>query len=320
MESTEGSKSILSKPAVAMPLAFLCALTWSLAFPLIKIGQIEMHIDPGDFSSVALFAGIRFTLAGVVVLILAKLMRRSFKVSQPKGVWLLVLFSLSNIGFHYLFFYIGVVHQAGSRSAIIDSVGTFMVIVLSCLFFKDDKMTLRKVAGCLIGFGGILLANADAGAGLFSGFSLAGDGAILLGTTFWAFGGILTRFVSKYADNIFSTGVSMALGGFVLVLIGVAFGGSVEVSTLKGVAIYAAMIAVSVVGFSVYNQLLVHNPVSRIAIFNSLIPILGVIMSSLLAGEPLKLAYLAAGAVVAVGIVLVNLRKESKPFAEQAAE
>ena len=49
-------------------LAMFCALGWSLAYPLIKIGYGEFQIDAGDLGGKILFAGIRFFFAGVLVL------------------------------------------------------------------------------------------------------------------------------------------------------------------------------------------------------------------------------------------------------------
>ena len=48
---------------------------------------------------------------------------------------------------------------------------------------------------------------------------------------------------------------------------------------LKGLLILAALVAVSAVGFSFYNQLLRYHPVGQIAIYNAFIPVLGVVLS-----------------------------------------
>ena len=55
---------------------------------------------------------------------------------------------------------------------------------------------------------------------------------------------------------------------------------------LQGLLILAALVAVSAVGFSFYNQLLRYHPVGQIAIYNAFIPVLGVVLSCLLLGSP----------------------------------
>ena len=58
--------------------------------------------------------------------------------------------------------------------------------------------------------------------------------------------------------------------------------------------------------FSIYNELLAYHPISKIAIYNALIPVLGVIFAALLLKEELKWQYLMAVVMVACGIYLVN--------------
>ena len=76
--------------------------------------------------------------------------------------------------------------------------------------------------------------------------------------------------------------------------------------------ILAALVAVSAVGFSFYNQLLRYHPVGQIAIYNAFIPVLGVVLSCLLLGEPFSWRYLLSGALVTVGICAVNLPGKGK--------
>lgn len=48
------------------------------------------------------------------------------------------------------------------------------------------------------------------------------------------------------------------------------------------------------------------NPISKTAIFNAFIPILGVIFSAIILGEPMKLKYFVAGMLVALGVYVIN--------------
>jgi drug/metabolite transporter (DMT)-like permease len=80
----------------------------------------------------------------------------------------------------------------------------------------------------------------------------------------------------------------------------------------KGLLILAALVAVSAVGFSFYNQLLRYHPVGQIAIYNAFIPVLGVVLSCLLLGEPFSWRYLLSGALVTVGICAVNLPAKAR--------
>ena len=78
---------------------------------------------------------------------------------------------------------------------------------------------------------------------------------------------------------------------------------------VKGMMVLIALIMISAVCFAVYNELLAYHPISKIAIFNALIPVLGVIFSALLLKEELKWQYFIAVMMVACGIYLVNKKE-----------
>ena len=135
-------------------LAILCALGWSLAYPFIKLGYGELQIDSADLGSKILFAGIRFFAAGLLVLAFSALQKRKLAVTRKEVPWL-TLFALVNTALHYLFSYIGLSYIPSARSTILDSMGSFFLIILSGLFLEDDTFSVKKIAGCLLGFCGI---------------------------------------------------------------------------------------------------------------------------------------------------------------------
>ena len=103
----------------------------------------------------------------------------------------------------------------------------------------------------------------------------------------------------------------MLVGGMLLLLIGFVIGTeSVWKFTMKGILVLFALIMISALCFAVYNELLAYHPISKIAIYNALIPVLGVIFAALLLNEELKWQYLIAVMLVALGIYLVNMKKE----------
>ena len=58
-------EAVLQKGVVVMLLALVCAMLWGSAFPCIKIGYGLFRVASGDAAGQILFAGIRFTLAGI---------------------------------------------------------------------------------------------------------------------------------------------------------------------------------------------------------------------------------------------------------------
>ena len=287
-------------------LAILCALGWSLAYPFIKLGYGELQIDSADLGSKILFAGIRFFAAGLLVLAFSAVQKRKLAVTRKEVPWL-TLFALVNTALHYLFSYIGLSYIPSARSTILDSMGSFFLIILSGLFLEDDTFSVKKIAGCLLGFCGILTISITPGGGLFSGISFLGDGMILLNACCAAGGGILTRFISKKMDMMTATGYGMSAGGLMLLLVGLMVGVRQPWTlSLWGVTILFVLVLISAVCFGIYNMLLANHPISKVAIYNSLIPVFGVMFSSLLLKEPFSWQYILAAGLTAAGVYVVN--------------
>lgn len=287
-------------------LAILCALGWSLAYPFIKLGYGELQIDSADLGSKILFAGIRFFAAGLLVLAFSAVQKRKLAVTRKEVPWL-TLFALVNTALHYLFSYIGLSYIPSARSTILDSMGSFFLIILSGLFLEDDTFSVKKIAGCLLGFCGILTISITPGGGLFSGISFLGDGMILLNACCAAGGGILTRFISKKMDMMTATGYGMSAGGLMLLLVGLMVGIRQPWNlSLWGVTILFVLVLISAVCFGIYNMLLANHPISKVAIYNSLIPVFGVMFSSLLLRKPFSWQYILAAGLTAAGVYVVN--------------
>lgn len=308
MDNNSGaSVSVFSRPGWVVFFALTAAVSWGWAYPLIKLGFDEFGITGSMTGAKMLFAGIRFCIAGLVVLFIARVTHRKFTVSGS-GAWLYIfLFAFLNTGLHYFFFYVGLSYSPGARAAIINSLGTFLLVLLACIFFKSDRLTLNKIIGCVVGFTGIMLLNmGDAGSG---GFTFMGDGMIILNTLCSAFAGLMTRGLGKRADVFVATGYSLFFGGVMLLLPGVIMGGSLPAVTPVGVAILLLLVSISALGFALYNKLLTCNPVGKVAIFNSLIPVVGAVTSCLCLGEPFYWKYFAAALLAMLGIYTINRAK-----------
>ncbi len=299
--------SIFQRPAWVVVLALTAAIAWGWAYPLIKLGFGEFGIEQTMTGSKILFAGIRFTFSGLIVLAIAAFTKRRFATTN-RGAWgYILLFALLNTTFHYACFYIGLSYSEGARAAILNSMGTFMLVLLACLCFKSDRLTSRKIIGCAVGIAGILMLNM--GGGSSGQFTLMGDGMIVLNALCSALAGLLTRGLSRRIDVFVGTGYGLALGGALLIIPGLLMGGTLPHITTTGLIILLLLIGISSLGFTLYNKLISCNPVGKVAIFNSLIPVVGAITSCLCLGEPFYWKYLVAALLAMTGIFIINKGK-----------
>ena len=302
MEQTR--TSIFQRPAWVVLFALTAAIAWGWAFPLIKIGFNAFDITTDMTGSKMLFAGIRFAAAGLIVLSVASGSGRSFKTDIKKDWWFLLAFALMNTTLHYFFFYVGMSHSEGSRAAILNSLSTFLVVLLACACFKSDKLTSRKILGCAVGFSGILALNLG---GTESGqFTWLGDGMIILNAICGACANLMTRGLSHRVDVFVGTGYSLTIGGLLLIIPGLAFGGTLPNVNILGIVCLLLLIAISAIGFALYNKLLSLNPVGKVVIYNSLIPIVGAVTSCICLGETFHAKNVLAGGLAALGIYIIN--------------
>lgn len=299
--------SVFKRPFWVAVFALTAAVAWGWAFPLVKLGFKEFSIMQEMTAVKMLFAGLRFTFSGVIILAIAFAMKRNFRI-QSKNGWLYVfLFSLMNTTLHYTFFYIGLSHTSGSRAAILNSLGVFLLVIFASVFFKSDRLTLKKIVGCMLGFSGLVALNL--GGGSSGDFSFMGDGMIILNAFCSAFAGLMIRGLGRRVDVFVGTGYSLAIGGFILILIGLFNGAVLPVVTLKGIGILILLIAISSLGFALYNKLLSCNPVGKVAIFNSLIPVVGAVTSCICLNEPFYGKYIVAALLAMSGIYIINKDK-----------
>lgn len=294
-------------------MAFTAAFLWGWAYPFIKLGFNEFEITTDMTGSKMLFAGIRFCISGIIILSIAYFTHRSFSFKDEAKAHIvgnslfLLAFTLLNTTLHYAAFYIGLSHSQGSRAAILNSLSVFTLVILACVFFKSDKLTMRKIIGCTIGFGGILSLNVG---GAESGsFTILGDGMIILNALCGAFAGLLTRGVNKRVDVFVGTGYSLGVGGALLIIPGLLLGGTLPHVTLLGLFYLLMLIAISTIGFTLYNKLLTCNPVGKIAIWNSLIPVVGAVTSCLCLAEEFQWKYAVAATLTTAGIYIINKGK-----------
>ncbi len=305
---TRNGISVFQHPLWVAMLALTCAVLWGWAYPLIKIGFGALCIMPEMTGAKMVFAGLRFALSGLIILMLAGGKRLDFKLRRKADAWYILLYALLNTSLHYACFYIGLSHSEGARAAILNSLGTFALVILACLFFKSDRLTPRKLAGCAVGIAGLLALNLNGAAS--GSFTFMGDGMIILNALCSAFAGLLTRGLGQRVNVFVGTGYSLLFGGAMLVIPGLLMHEPPVSLNLAGVLVFMGLVFISTVSFALYNKLLTCNPVGKIAIYNSLIPVVGAVTSCLCLGETFYAKYLLAGGLAALGIYLINRDKK----------
>ncbi len=288
-------------------LAILCCALWGSAFPAIKSGYALLQVAPTDIASQLLFAGWRFALAGVILLIVAVGMKKPVLAMSGRQAGQVALLGLTQTAIQYVFFYIGLAHATGVKSSIMNATSVFFSVVLAHFIYADDRLSGRKALGCLIGFLGVVVVNLGGGGEFGFDFTLLGEGFIVIAAFVLAAASIYGKRLSRNLDPMVMTGWQLAIGGLILTAAGLAMGGRIQGLDLTSGTLLLYLALLSSVAFAVWSLLLKHNPVGMIAAFNFLIPVFGVSLSAFFLGESmLRWSYLIALILVCAGIWLVT--------------
>lgn len=255
-----------------------------------------------------LFAGLRFTLGGLLTLIFYTLKTKN-PPTLPRPYWFRVMaLGLVQTTLHYAFYFVGASRTSGTHMVIISSMQSFIMVILAHFLDRYDRLTSRKIVAIISGVAGILLLNLGQGG---DGASFAGDSLIFAATIMATLATFIIRSIVRSVDPFLLTGWQLLLGGTTLIVIGLLFGGSI-VFTTKGVLLIVYLAAVSAIAFSLWSVLLEHHPITRVGIFNSLIPVFGTLIAGIFLEENIwQLKTILAMLLVSFGVYLITTQKRA---------
>ena len=278
------------------------------AFPAVKIGYGLLSISSADSAEQLIFAGLRFFFAGVVTVLFHSASLRRLRLPARSSLWKATKLGLIQTLVQYALFYIGMAHTSGVKGSVLMAVHVFFAILISAKLFRYERLNAPKLLGCLCGFGGVLLINLSGG-GLGGGFTLLGDGAVLLAALANGFSISLFKRYAEGEDTLTLCGYQFIVGGGLLLLTGLCFGGTLPHFTGQSLLLLGYMVLLSAVAQTIWSALTRYNPVGRVAVYGFLNPVFGVLLSALLLreGQQAFTPYsLAALVLVCVGIFVVN--------------
>ena len=307
--NTDQNKNFFQKNINIIICCIFCTALWGSAFPCVKLGYELFNISVDDIFSKILFAGWRFFLAGIIVLLITACIQKKFPKLKKEAIKSVVILGFIQTTLEYIFFYIGLSYASGFKGAILNPTSTFMMVILAHFFYKDDKLTFRKTLGCIVGFLGIIIVNLSGDVNSQSSF--LGEGCLIISALAFAIGSIISKEATKIESNpMIVTGYQLLIGGFILIVFGLIGGGKLQVTSTSAFMLFLYLALLSSIAFSLWTTLFKYNPVSRVSIFNFLTPIFGTILSALILSEDVfNLKNISALILVCFGIYIVNKPK-----------
>ena len=304
------SKSVWTRLPIVIITAIFCCTLWGSASPAIKIGYELFDIAAGDTPSRILFAGNRFVIAGIMVIIFGSLLQKKILIPKKSSVkYILVLACFQTI-IQYIFFYMALAFTSGVRGSIINAAGSFFSILLAVYAFRFEKLSVRKAAGMIIGFAGVFLCVTGGSASfLEGGFSIQGEGAMLLAAFASAVAGCFIKLFSQKENPVILSGYQFFLGGIVMSIVGKLLGGHLTIVSSGSIPLLIYMAFISAGAYTLWGVLLKYNPVSTVTVLGFVNPVMGVILSAIFlheGAEALNIYTLIALVLVSLGIYIIN--------------
>lgn len=215
-------------------------------------------------------------------------------------------FLQSQISPHFLFNTLNLLMRTAYREGApqtADLICDLADLLRRAYYYKDSICTLAEEMQCARQY--LTLQSQRLG----GGFTLLGDGAVLLAALANGFSISLFKRYAEGEDTLTLCGYQFIVGGGLLLLTGLCFGGTLPHFTGQSLLLLGYMVLLSAVAQTIWSALTRYNPVGRVAVYGFLNPVFGVLLSVLLLreGQQAFTPYsLAALVLVCVGIFVVN--------------
>ena len=306
-------KPLMQRTWMVWLCALICTALWGSAFPCIKTGYVLFDIGSSDVAGQILFAGVRFFGAGILAILIGSVWQRQYLRPRRGSVPKILVLSLFQTSMQYVLFYIGMAHTTGVKGSILQGTSVLFSLLIACLLFRTERLTVMKTVGCVIGFVGIILVNFN-GADMDLQFAFIGEGFMILAALSSSFSSVFFKMFSRNEIPVMLSGYQFLVGGAIMMAVGFGLGGRLSGFTPASVLLVVYMSFISAAAYSLWGVLLKHNPVSRITVFGFTTQIFGVLFSALFLREGSSFGWLSLAALVLVsaGIILVN-RKQKNP-------
>lgn len=286
--------------------ALFCTVCWGLCYPLIKLNQDYFSVESTDIFSQFFLAGVRMTFSGILIFIIC-FITKSFCLPEKKQWTGVIFITLFQTIIHYALTYLGQGMSDGSKTPVLKEISAFFIILIMNFVSKDDKLTLNKIIGCLLGFSGVVIINLSGG----FNFNIQPGDIIIIGAALSnAIGQVFLKFSSSSARSPFTiVAFSHFTGGLIMLLIGIIGDGKLIATGTASYFLLIAIVFTTAIPYMLWSQLYKYNKASIMSVYCLMTPMFGMLFTSLFYGNSNVFSLYSVGALVLIslGILCVNL-------------
>ena len=304
---------MISHTSQNQELSFLAAIfTICLCF-LFGANAIAIKIS---LSGLGVFttAGLRFSMASVMIFLWARVTGRSFKIKSGQLRQLLIISMVFTV--QLSLFYLGISKTNASRGILMLNLQPFFTLFLAHYFIPGDRMTQRKTLGIMLGFSGMAFVFMEK-KGVTDDF-MTGDLIILAAASLWSCSAVYTKRIIHAFKPFHMVLYPMIFSAPLFFLEGFFWDGAmiahVDTKVLCAL-LYQGLVTASFC-FVAWLTLLQRYGAVALHSFIFFMPVSGVLLGGLILKEPITVNILIALILIVSGILLVNFRqkREIPPF------
>jgi drug/metabolite transporter (DMT)-like permease len=290
------------KPSTAIK-AFLAITFWGASFVATKIALREV--------SPLTVITLRFAM-GVGVLMLVVASRQEFTLPRRGDLGWLALLGLNGITVHQLLQANGLVTTSATNSGWIVALTPIFSALLAWLMLREPFGRLKVLGLALASVGALLvISRGQLSGGLLNIPATPGDFLMLLSSPNWALFTVLSkRMMGKFSPALMMTFV-MAFGWLAILPLFAGARGWLELARLTaagwGGVLFLGLLCSGAAYVFWYDALKVAGA-SQVAAFLYIEPMVTVVVAASLIGEVVTWATLVGGAIILIGVWLVNRR------------
>lgn len=304
------SEKFMQKKLVVFAFAVIACMLWGSAFPSIKVGYKLFGIEASDIATQILFAGCRFVIAGIMVIIIGSVMQGEILIPGKESAVKALKLSFLQTVIQYFFFYVGLAHTTGVKGSIVEASNVFFAIFVSTCLFHMEKISGRKLLGSVLGFAGVVLINISSASDI--GFNLMGDGFVMISAFSYALSSVVIKVYSRTENPVLLSGYQFLFGGLIMSIGAFAAGGRLTSVSAPAIMLLLYLAFISAVAYTLWSLLLKYNPVSQVSVYSFTNPIFGAILSAIILkeGSSFGLKGVISLILVSIGVYIVNSKKD----------
>lgn len=287
---------------------WLVALIWGSSFLLIRIGVEELS----PFQVVFIRTGIAAVGLNIVLLLLKKRLPLDWKRVFP-----LIVIGIGNTTIPFALITWGEKSIDSGLAAVLQSSAAFFTMLLAHFAFTDEKLNLKKIAGLLLGFiGVVVLSSRSWASGSLVINELTGALAIVLASLFYGIFTIYSRkqISARYEPVVVAAGAMTfaAISSGLLMILAPSFNGQpatmlVDVSSDVLIAITLLGLLNTFVAYLMFYWVVQQLGAGRASMVTYVVPAVGLILGVIVLSEPLDWHILLGAALIFSGITVVNI-------------